>query len=90
MSKILYYGSRVAALGAAAAAGWWGGAGTARPKEGVGLQEGLFNVVFGKVSASALQGYSVQAPVELPQIEPGVPRVTQVGGLFTCKAVRLG
>ena len=75
MARLLRYGSRVAALGAAAGAGWWFGS-TSRELDGV--PAGIFSGVFGKVSAAALQGYSMEAPAELAPLDPGVPRVTQV------------
>lgn len=76
MSRILHYGSRLAALGVAAGTGWWLGSTTSR--ESGGLPEGLIHGVFGKVSAAALQGYSMQPPAEVPQLDPAAPRVTQV------------
>lgn len=86
MGRFLRHGPRLAALGAAAGAGWW--VGSARPREADGgllgsssppsLPDGLFSVVFGKVSAATLQGYAQQAPAEVPQLEPGAPRVAQV------------
>lgn len=72
MSKIFRHGSLLAALGAAAGTGWW--VGSSRPQEA----DGLVSAVFGRVSAAALQGYSMQAPAELTQQDPSAPRVTQV------------
>lgn len=72
MSKIFCHGSLLAALGAAAGTGWW--VGSNRPQEA----DGLVSTVFGRVSAAALQGYSMQAPAELTQQDPSAPRVTQI------------
>lgn len=75
MAKMLHYGSRLAALGAAAGAGWWLGS---TSRESGGLPQGLLDRMFGKVSAAALQGYNVQVPAELPQLDPAASRVTQI------------
>ncbi|KAG0718851.1 Endonuclease G, mitochondrial [Chionoecetes opilio] len=76
MARILYYGSRLAALGTAAAGGWWLGSATPRARDGSPVA--LFDGLLGKVSAEALQGYNMQAPAELPQLDPGAPKVTQI------------
>lgn len=75
MARFLRYGSRLAALGAAAGAGWWFGF-TSREVDG--LPEGILSGVFGKVSAAALQGYSMEAPADLAPLDPGAPRVTEI------------
>lgn len=78
MTKFLRHGSSLAALGVAVGAGYWLGCARPRGTDGGTLPDRVFGTLFSRVSAAALQGSTVRAPVDLPRLEPGAPRVTQV------------